>query len=134
MFTLAQRSSFKYWMAHNFAYQMTALNLGIWKPRYILHDAEKPWLMLWAKLVRKDNPYKWVQQWHRHHNRHHLECKTFNAIEAVIDWECSRYTKESSPETSFEYFLSHRHKMTPAQQVAVQNALMDLGLWKGSYR
>ena len=46
MFSKSERSSFKYWFAHWCAYNMTALNLGMWKPKYLLHDIEKPWLML----------------------------------------------------------------------------------------
>ena len=38
MFTKADRSSFKYWFAHWCGFQLTALNLGIWKPKYLLHD------------------------------------------------------------------------------------------------
>ena len=69
MFTKADRSSFKYWFAHWCGFQLTALNLGIWKPKYLLHDIEKPWL----KLLWKGD-YKRVQKWHRTHNKHHLDC------------------------------------------------------------
>ena len=94
MFTKEERSGFKYWFAHWCAFQMTALNLKCWKFKYLLHDIEKPWL----KLIWKN--YNKVQRWHRSHNPHHLEYyfKNKNADwEAmVIDWECSRFTKESA--------------------------------------
>lgn len=49
MFTKEERSGFKYWFAHWCAFQMTALNLKCWRPKYLLHDIEKPWLkLLWG--------------------------------------------------------------------------------------
>ena len=49
MFSKSERSSFKYWFAHWCAYNMTALNLGMWKPKYLWHDIEKPWLMMFYR-------------------------------------------------------------------------------------
>ena len=68
MFTKEERSGFKYWFAHWCAFQMTALNLGCWKFKYLFHDIEKPILRLFFK-------YKTVQRIHRRNNRHHLEYK-----------------------------------------------------------
>lgn len=96
-----ERSSFSYWFAHYKAYNLTALMLNVWKPKYLLHDIEKPWL----KLLWKD--YKKVQQWHRKHNNHHLQYKDVTKIDweaMVIDWECSRFTKAASPLTARELF------------------------------
>ena len=53
MFSKSERSSFKQWFAHWCAHKMTALNLGMWKPKYLLHDIEKPWLMLLWKDYNK---------------------------------------------------------------------------------
>lgn len=97
MFSKEERSSFAYWFAHWCSYNMTTLNLKCWKFKYLFHDIEKPWLM----LLWKD--YKRVQKWHREHNRHHLEYKGkkgFDWEAMVIDWECSRFTKEASPRTA----------------------------------
>lgn len=97
MFTKRDRSSFKYWFAHWCGFQLTALNLGIWKPKYLLHDAEKPWLKL---LWRGD--YKRVQKWHRTHNRHHLEYGLEHCWDAIdwealmIDWECCGLSKQEA--------------------------------------
>ena len=120
MFTKEERSSFPYWFAHWCAFQMTALNHHMWKFRYLFHDIEKPWLKLFLS-------YEDVQKWHRTHNSHHPEWleKKLNSIvldpqsdpdhymalsyidffdyEAmIIDWECSRFTKEASPKTARE--------------------------------
>jgi len=97
MFTKQDRSSFKYWFAHWCGFQLTALNLGIWKPKYLLHDIEKPWL----KLLWKGD-YKKVQQWHRIHNAHHLEYGLKYGWDAIdwealmIDWECCGLSKQEA--------------------------------------
>ena len=95
MFTKKERSTFKYWFAHWCAFQMVALNHKCWRWKYLFHDIEKPWL----KLIWDD--YKKVQKWHRYHNNHHMEYymthKKADWLAMAIDWECSMYTKESSP-------------------------------------
>ena len=97
MFTKADRSSFKYWFAHWCGFQLTDLNLGIWKPKYLLHDIEKPWL----KLLWKGD-YKRVQKWHRTHNKHHLEYGLKHGWDAIdwealmIDWECCGLSKQEA--------------------------------------
>ena len=97
MFTKKDRSSFKYWFAHWCGFQITALNLGIWKPKYLLHDIEKPWL----KLLWRGN-YKKVQSWHRTHNRHHLEYGLEHGWDSIdwealmIDWECCGLSKQEA--------------------------------------
>ena len=114
MFNKNQRSTFKYWFAHWSAYQMTALNLGIWKFKYLFHDIEKPWLLLWFKLFNtQEVAYVKVQKWHRYHNKHHLTYWTdryfdkkflkkldFDAM--IIDWECSRFTKSAAQKNARE--------------------------------
>lgn len=47
--------------------------------------------------------YKKVQKFHRKHNAHHLEyIGKHNWIDMIIDWECSRFTKESCPRTAIQ--------------------------------
>lgn len=91
-FRKSDRSSFKYWFAHWSAFQMTSLNHKVWRWKYLLHDIEKPWLKLFCK-------YPTVKEFHRTHADHHLDygklhgwCK-MDWTAAVIDWECSRFTK-----------------------------------------
>jgi len=97
MFGKEDRSSFSYWFAHWCGFQLTALNLGIWKPKYLLHDIEKPWL----KLLWKGD-YKKVQKWHRNHNKHHLEYGLkhgWNKIDweaLMIDWQCCGLSKQQA--------------------------------------
>jgi hypothetical protein len=97
MFTKKDRSSFKYWFAHWCGFQLTALNLGIWKPKYLLHDIEKPWLKVFWK-----GDYKRVQKWHRTHNKHHLEYGLKYGWDKIdwealmIDWECCGLSKQEA--------------------------------------
>lgn len=100
-FSKDQRSSFSYWFAHWCAFNMTALVHHAWKFKYLFHDFEKPWLrLIW--------PYKKVQQFHRLHNAHHTQYKggvyKFDYEAMLIDWECSRFTKQASPRTAREMF------------------------------
>lgn len=93
-FTKQQRSTFSYWLWHNLAFNYTAIKCKAWKFKYIFHDMEKPFLM----LLWRD--YKRVQEFHRNHNRHHIEYPKYNKwdLEAmIIDWECSGLTKTASP-------------------------------------
>lgn len=110
-FTKEERSTFSYWFAHWCAFQMVALNLHIWKFKYLFHDIEKPWLKLFTSY---DN----VQRIHRSHSKHHIEWLR-NAgrtdkwpkldIDAlIIDNECSRFTKVSSPFTAVQYLMKKR--------------------------
>ena len=101
-FDKSERSTINYWFWHWLAYNWVAWNLGVWHPRFLLHDIEKPWLkLLWGD-------YKKVQKWHKHHNKHHIfygRMHGLNKIDwlaAIIDWECSRYTKNAAPRTARE--------------------------------
>lgn len=105
-FDKSERSSFTYWFWHWLAFNSVAWKLGVWKPKWLLHDIEKPWL----KLIWGD--YKRVQKWHKHHNRHHIfygRLHGLNKIDwlaAVIDWECSRYSKNAAQKTAREEIIS----------------------------
>jgi len=101
-FDKTQRSSFRYWFAHWKAYNLVALKLGAWKPKWLLHDIEKPWLkLIWGE-------YKKVQKWHKYHNKHHIFYGRRNGLNkvdwlaAVLDWECSRFTKVAARKTARE--------------------------------
>ena len=60
-FDKEDRSTLPYWFNHWKAYNWVAWNLGVWKPKYLLHDIEKPWLkFFWGD-------YKRVQKWHKYH-------------------------------------------------------------------
>lgn len=126
MFTKEERSSFKYWFAHWCAFQMTALNLKCWKFKYLFHDIEKPWLRLFMS-------YNKVQQFHRKHNAHHLQFKHQNRIDweaMVIDWECSRFTKEAAPLTARETMIMKIRKDNSLKHILLTNMLPILNKYK----
>lgn len=110
LYSREERSTFGYWFAHWCAFQIISLLTKSWKPRYLLHDIEKPWLRLFLKYTK-------VQKWHRYHSPHHLEylvthkISKFDFKAMVIDWECGRLTKESSPLNARQYFRLEREKL-----------------------
>ena len=103
MFTKEDRSTFSYWFAHWCAFQMTALNCHAWHFRFLFHDIEKPWMKLFMS-------YDKVHKWHQSHRRHHLNwldnpkhnINRFDWEAMIIDWECSRFTKEACPRNARE--------------------------------
>ena len=122
-FDKEDRSSFSYWYNHWKAYNMVAWNLGVWHPKYLLHDIEKPWL----KLLWDD--YKKVQNWHRHHNSHHIfygRMHGMNKIDwlaAIIDWECSHYTKNAcirNAREEVDYIIDFETKYTTDEKNEVK--------------
>lgn len=118
MFDKSQRSTFKYWFAHWCAFQMTALNLGCWKWRFLLHDWEKPWL----KLIL---PYDKVKRIHIRFSHHHTASpRKKDWLAMVIDWECSRFTKSASPMNAYEYLM----KVRPQHKEYILPILKELGL------
>lgn len=116
-FSSDKRGTFKYTFAHWCAFQMTALNYGVWKFRHLFHDIDKPFRMLWHR-----GDYRKVQRGHRHSRRHHIEYLLDTYMESpehsayfdkhiedladwegmVLDWECSRLTKADKPEDAWE--------------------------------
>lgn len=100
-FNRNDRSTFPYWFSHWCAFNMTSLNLKIWKWKYLLHDIEKPWLRLFMD-------YSKVQRWHNIHRDHHLLCFFLTGKadweQMVIDWECGRFTKQQCPRDSVDEY------------------------------
>jgi len=121
MFTKEERSTFPYWFAHWCAFQLTALNLRIWKPKYLLHDIEKPWIRLFCK-------YETVQKFHRAHASHHIEYlknhpfERFNIDGLIIDNECSRLTKAAAQETARQYINRRLNMVNEALESPVDTA------------
>ena len=112
-FTKEDRSSFSYWFAHWCAFNMTAFNLKCWKPKYLLHDIEKPWLKLFLD-------YSKVQTWHREHNKHHMLYPIIHGKDTgdweamIIDWECSRFSKADAQMNAIETYDYELHKYIDA--------------------
>lgn len=106
-FNKKDRSTWPYFWAHWFAFQMTAVMLHRWKFKYLFHDWYKPWLKMFGW------EYKRIQTFHRNHSNHHIEYllntlfekdsnlelmhTKFDWEELIIDWQCSQYTKSACP-------------------------------------
>ena len=123
MFKPEERTTFKYWFAHWCAFQMTALNHRCWHVRFLLHDAEKPWL----RFIWKD--YKKIQRWHRLHSKHHIEYyskhKKVDWLAMVVDWECCRFTKENAPLTAREE-LERKIKQHPEYEFLFKENIIPI--------
>jgi hypothetical protein len=128
-FDKKDRSSFPYWLSHWAAYNLVALKLGVWKPKWLLHDIEKPWL----KLIWRD--YKRVQKWHKHHNKHHIfsgrryGLNKVDWLAAVLDWESSRYSKNSALLTArqeTEAILKERKKYTDDEREEIRKNVLPI--------
>ncbi len=85
--------------------------------RGFLHDSEKPLLYLfcfWLGL-------KQIQEFHRKHNRHHVENDLpklqEDLLDAIIDWECARQTKPDKPlnayQTLMKFYPDHQDTYLP---------------------
>ena len=106
LFKETEKSTFAYWFAHWRAFNLTAMLLGVWHPRFLLHDIEKPFLM----FIWKD--YQRVRQYHRTHSRHHWAYagnKDYDYLAMVIDWECSRFSKADAQMTAYETYAYELH-------------------------
>lgn len=102
-FAKHERSTWAYYWAHWCAFQMVAINLRIWKFKYLFHDWYKPWLKMLGMNYNK------IQRIHRYNSNHHIEwfedlcehngksLEAFDLDALIIDWECSQYTKENCP-------------------------------------
>ena len=145
MFSENEKSTFPYWFAHWSAYQMIALNLRVWKAKYLFHDWEKPWMLLFAKGLKKigllkQEPYEWVRAWHKTHRKHHRQYyipatmlhsgRMPNIREMIIDWECSRFTKSTFGRTAYEYYRHKQAEIPMVLQFVIEQELKTLGLWE----
>lgn len=126
MFEKNSKRGFKYWFAHWCAFQMTALNCGAWRPRFLFHDAEKPWLELFL-------PHGKVKEFHKAHSRHHLSYRGRGKIDyvaLVIDWECSHFTKSFRPAKAREVAMSRlrENRMAQSEYDTIVGIIDRLGL------
>ena len=79
-----------------------------------LHDCDKLLLYL-VPFVTKVT----VNKMHRKRSKHHIQNarNEKHVIQAIIDWECARYTKPDKPldayDTMVKYFPSYEEKVLP---------------------
>ena len=85
------------------------------------HDCDKMVLFL-IPFVKKDT----ISKIHRNCSKHHIQnAKTErHIIQAIIDWECARYTKPDKPLDAFDTMKKHY----PSYESKVLPVLKKLGL------
>jgi hypothetical protein len=135
-FNKSQRGGFRYWFWHWLAFNRTAAQFRAWQPRHILHDIEKPWMMLWYRTLTwmwliPGDPYLYVQRWHRTHRKHHLEYhdpSRRNWTDMVIDWQCSVLTKSQCIDDAITNARAKltNNEMTPEEFRRFSKAWADL--------
>lgn len=105
-----------YTSKHWFYYQKLAIKLKVWHPRHLLHDVDKLFLyVFYDKNI--------VTNLHRNTTSHHVDFKAVGTlsnntiIDAIIDWECARFTKPDKPltarETLKKYYPNHTAQILP---------------------
>lgn len=97
--------------------------------RLWLHDMDKVFSMLYMD-ERK------ASEKHKKKAKHHVPVDMIDYLEAILDWECSRHTKEDSPLTAWEYYkLSQRYRNQYENEI-YEGILKNFGIWEsrsGSY-
>lgn len=99
--------------------------------RGLLHDWEKPLLYLFCFWLN----HKQIQEFHRKHNRHHVENNLKKSpedlLDAVIDWECARQTKKDKPlnayETLMKFYPEHQETYLPIIQKYLPHQITGRG-------
>lgn len=84
--------SLKHWVALN----KLAMQKKVWHWRFLLHDLDKVFLYC---FIFKEK----ASAWHKDHSKHHVRNNTvYDPLQAVLDWECARFTKPDKPLTARE--------------------------------
>jgi hypothetical protein len=108
-----------YWWRHWKAYQKVAIDLGVWRWRFIFHDADKIILM---SILDSEK----AQAIHERNSRHHFTGpgKKYDYLGMVIDWECSRFTKPHAQKNA----CSTLHDIYPNLIDEIEPILIKLGI------
>lgn len=120
-------NNFQYWFAHWCAFNMTAMNMGVWKFHHLFHDIEKPWLGIFLAYGKVHKRHISKSKHHIEYYRLHGEC---NWTDLVIDWECSQFTKEKGKLTAREFLekLLASNNLTKEEGDFISTELEKYGL------
>lgn len=121
----ASNNHIKYTLEHKLAIMALAYEfMGYVSKRIILHDTEK--LVLYTMMDPKI-----VHCLHRSHSIHHSENfmqgnhdATDNQMEAILDYECARYTKSNKPLNAYATIM----KYYPSDFHIQENILMKFNI------
>lgn len=114
-----------YTLKHYIAFLKTEKKLlGTYK--YKLHDLDKIFMYIFVPFLGA----KKIKDIHRkrmHHIEKEKNIEDCNYEEAIIDWECSRFTKPDKPETARE-LTEHKYPKYPKHYNQLINVLNKLNL------
>ncbi len=79
--------------------------LGYYK--YKFHDIDKIIMYLFIPFIGKKRIAKIHQKYNKHHIREYKSIDQIDILEAIIDWESSKYKKYSYNQNAIEYFKEH---------------------------
>lgn len=86
----------KYSLKHWAALNKLAIQKKVWHWRFLLHDLDK--VILYCFISKEK-----ASAWHKEHSKHHVRNNTVqDPLQAVLDWECARFTKPDKPLTARE--------------------------------
>ena len=97
--------------------------LGYYK--YKFHDLDKVLMYLFIPFIGTHR----IKMIHRKINRHHIvvDKTNCNYEEAIIDWECARFTKKDKPLTARQTF-ERLNYLTDYQKTKVEKQLIKFNL------
>lgn len=106
------------------------------KYKYKFHDVDKMFMFIFLPFLGD----RIINQTHQRINKHHptytvgenwaKQLKSPNKVrweEAIIDWECARYTKPDKPLDAYDTLF----KFYPEYVEYAKPAFKELGLWRG---
>lgn len=105
--TIASWKHIPYTLKHYVAFlKLEKELLGYYK--YKFHDLDKVLMYIFIPFIGTQQ----IKVIHRKFNKHHIVFDKINCNyeEAIIDWECSRFTKPDKPQTARELVESGRDK------------------------
>ena len=96
----------KYTLKHKIAFLKVEKQItGHISYKGIVHDLDKVFMFLFCPWLTT----KEIQKIHRQNQKHHIENVSQKTekdyLEAIIDWECARYTKPDKPLNAYETLM-----------------------------
>lgn len=81
---------------------------------YYFHDLDKILMYIFLPFLGTRRIKKIHQKYNRHHINNFKSIIQCDYLEAIIDWECSRFTKKDKQMTAREYLTSKKGKLCGA--------------------
>lgn len=103
-------------LIHYFYFMRTQKEiLGYYK--YKFHDIDKIIMYLFIPFIGKKRIAKIHQKYNKHHIREYKSIDKIDILEAIIDWESSKYKKYSYNQNAIEYFKEHKSNSKYSKEI-----------------